>query len=302
VSSRDVLIEVGALGPAFGHDLPEHRPFEGDQFLDQPRELAWEARKKAGISASLTASLGEVIDEAAAQLGVRINPGPMSSRVPCIAFDGGGPYAGFIRIVESDGQAGWALRWSDIQIGELIASAEAGFVAGDPRRPLFWPVIPQAVFTDVAGAFLYMWAMWEHYLAARETGEIVRSIIQRLRRGRAAGAGAIPGGRNAAWHDALRRVNELMTFLEEPRTTEEVAAYMKVSHAEAEGTMLAFGFIEQQGGTWRQGGDPASEILREAVLELKREGPESLAPDEPGPRHDARIREAESSVRSDDTS
>ncbi|MFI4984665.1 MAG: hypothetical protein ACHQAV_01600 [Solirubrobacterales bacterium] len=167
---------------------------------------------------------------------------------------------------------------------------------------MFWPVIPQAVFTDVAGAFLYMWAMWEHYLAARETGEIVRSIIQRLRRGRAAGAGASPGGWNAAWHDALRRVNDLMTFLDEPRTTEEVAAYMKVSHAEAEGTMLAFGFIEHQDGTWRQGGDPASEILREGVLELKREGPESLAPDQPGPRHEARIRKIESSERSDDAS
>ena len=80
MDSGSIIVEVGARGPAFFHD-GDPPVFEGDQFLDQPADLAWEDRKKVTISAELATPLGEVIDQAAEQLGVGIQPGPMSSRV-----------------------------------------------------------------------------------------------------------------------------------------------------------------------------------------------------------------------------
>jgi hypothetical protein len=272
--------------------------FDGDQFLDQPLELPWEDRKRVSISADVATPLGHVIDQAAEQLGVRIQPGPISRRVPCIAFYRGQQYS-YLRTVDGDGEAGWALRWDDIRLGELIASADAGLLEGEHRRPMFWPVVPQGIFTDVAGAFLYMWAMWEHYLAARETSDIVRSMLDRLRRGRTAG-NARPGELNEAWVNAFRRVNDIMAFLDEPRTTDEVAEQTGMSTTQAEGTLLALGFTECEDGTWRPGGDPPAEILRQGVLDLRRETPASPASDEAGPRSEERIREAEAPPRSDE--
>jgi hypothetical protein len=213
MGDEPIQIEVGAVGPAFGH-YSDPPVFEGDQFVDQPSDLPWEDRKKVTITTTLSTPLGEVIDQAAERLGVGIQPGPISKRVPCISFYRGEQYS-FISVVDRDGQRGWPVGWSDIQIGELIASGEAGLVKGDPHRPMLWPVIPQAVFTDIAGALLYMWMLWEHYLAARETTNIARTVVQRLRRGRAVG-GANPAQRNVAWHDAFRRVNDLMASSSSP--------------------------------------------------------------------------------------
>jgi hypothetical protein len=282
------------MGPAFGHNLPQ-RVFEGDQFLDQPAELPWEDRKRIAFTVPLTATLGTLIDQAADEWGVRRGDQQISVAVPMIYFYGDGKQHGFIRTVESDGQPGWALRWSDIQIAELIASADAGLLEGDPRRPIFWPVIPQAVFADLAGALLYMWTMWEHYLAARETTGLARVVIERLRRGRAAG-GAGSAQPSLAWHEAFRRVNDLMSFLDEARTTDEVATRMGTSLAEAEGTLLALGFTRHDDGRWRAGGDVAAEIVHEGLLDLKRDGPASSVHDDAGPRSEARIREAEESL------
>src|ERR1700739_4430073 len=54
--------------------------------------------------------------------------------------------------------------------------------------------------------------MWEHSLAARETSDIVRSVLRRLRRGRDA-ASASPGELTEAWSNTFRRVNDFMAFL-----------------------------------------------------------------------------------------
>lgn len=299
MSAESLEIEVGALGPAFGHDL-QQPVFDGDQFLDQPLELPWQDRKRVSISANVATSLGDVIDEAAEKLGVRIQLGPISRRVPCIAFYEGDQYS-YLRTVDGDGQPGWALRWNDIRLGELITSADGGLVEGDPRRPMFWPVIPQGIFTDVGGAFLFMWAMWEHYLAARETGDIVRSMLRRLQRGRAAGD-APPGELNEAWTNTFRRVTDFMAFLDRPRTIEEVAEETGMSPTDAEGVLLALGFTEGHDSTWSPGGDPTAEILYRAVVDLKHETPASVAPDEAGPRSDERIRAAEASRPDDDAS
>jgi len=297
METKSIQIEVGALGPAFMH-YADPPVFEGDQFVDQPGGLPWEDRKKVVVSADLSTRLGDVIDQAAEQLGVWIPEGPMSRRVPCIALYAGKQY-GFIRTTDRDAGPGWQLRWSEVQVGELIASAEAGLIDGDPGRLLLWPVIPQAVFTDIGGALLVMWTMWEHYLAARETTGIIRSMIARLRRGRDATRGANPAQWSQAWHEAFRRVNDLMAFLDEPRTTEEISAYMGVTQEQAEGTLLALGFTAGDDGAWRPGGDPAAEILHAGLLDLKRDGLESPAPDDAGPRSEPRIREAEDSTRAD---
>jgi hypothetical protein len=84
-----------------------------------------------------TATLGEIVDKAADQFGVRIDfDGPLSLLVPTIYFASPDKEYAYLRLAEN-GQPGWSLRWQNVELGELIASSEVGLFDADPLKPLF---------------------------------------------------------------------------------------------------------------------------------------------------------------------
>jgi hypothetical protein len=114
--------------------------------------------------------------------------------------------------------------------------------------------------------FLGMWLMWEHYLAARETVGLARTLLTRVRRALEVRERVEP----TDWEAAFARVHELMAFLETPRTTGEVADHMSLPPSVAEDALWGMGFAPGDDGRWHRGGDPAAQVLYRGVLDLKR--------------------------------
>src|SRR4051794_6648024 len=78
-------VTVAAWGPSLGY--PHFSVFEGEQFADQGPELGYEARARVEILAASTATLGNVIDEAAERFGVRSRSlATVAQQVACVAF------------------------------------------------------------------------------------------------------------------------------------------------------------------------------------------------------------------------
>jgi hypothetical protein len=277
-------VVVAAWGPAFGY--PATPVFDGEQFSDQGAVLSYEARAKVVIDATLSTSLGEVIDDAAKQFGVLSrDERTVSEQVPCVAFFQEGDQAGMaggperwhyaVRTVDSMGSPSWAVRWSEMHLEELVTARSAGLIDGDPLRPYFWPVIPQGALADVASSIFATWAMWEHYLSARETVDIARRVLERIR----GGMGAVDDDREA-WARWLRRPQILMPYLDStPRTTRQIAADTGISESQLPGLLFGMGYVIGQDGRWRPGDDPAAGVLREGVIDIKKlgHGPEDIA-------------------------
>jgi hypothetical protein len=265
-------VEVAALGPVFGY--PRLEVFEGEQFADQGPDLAYDQRKRVSLTVSGDATFGEVVDKAAKQFGVSIAPPetPISRRVPTIALantdDEGYSNLEFIHTVETDGSPGWPVHWQDITVAELVASADAGLLGNvDPRRSVFWPVIPQGVFTDVGGALLWLWWAWGQALTVRDSIEFVRISLKRMTKAREVAQS------EENWHPILRRINDLMAYLDSaPRTTADIQEKTGFAAPTVDGMMEGLGYALADDGHWHIGGDRAAVIIRAALMEFKREG------------------------------
>jgi hypothetical protein len=291
-------VTVAAWGPAFGY--PHLTVFDGEQFADQGAEVPYETRSKVVVDAAPITRLGEVIDRAAAQFGVRSrDQRAISEQVPCVAFFREGDQAGMdggsdrwqyaIRTADSEGSPSWTVRWSEITLEELVAARAEGLIDGDPLRPYFWPVIPQGTLADVASSIYATWALWEHYLSARETVGVARHVLERIRGGRR----AVDDDREA-WSEWLKRPQVLMPYLESiPRTTSQIATDTGISAAQLPELLLGIGYSLGEDGRWRFGDDPAAGLLRTGVLDIKRtgHGPEDIA--EAASRVRALVEEAE---------
>jgi hypothetical protein len=282
---REVEMQVAAWGPAFGY--PELPVFDGEQFADQGPELPYEQRTKVNLIVAGDTSLGIVIDEAARRFGVRSQTErQISEQVHCVAWfreadEAGTDYdfdrwSAVVRTVDKAGEPSWALRWPHVTIDELLASHDAGLLDGDPLRPYFWPVIPQADIEDLVQALWTTWLRWEdilpHVLAAGATlgaaGATVRSALRVTRRARDASSSDIE-----SWGIALQRPHEFFAFLDEtPRTSADVAAVYPLSANQVEGGLPGLGYVLGPDGRWRRATDGVAGALGQAVVDIERRG------------------------------
>lgn len=279
-------VVVAAWDPAFGY--PDLRVCDGEQFSGQGPHVTYERRRKVAVVVTGETTLGTVIDEAAARFGVHSqNELTIAEQVHWVAFfrEGDEPRLEYdydrwydvVRTVDADGRPSWALRWSEIRLSELVATAEAGYLAGDPLRPYFWPVIPQGDLAELAHALWALWTMWEHTLSARETVGLTRTLFDRARRGKAAAEEDF-----ASWAQALGRPQDHLAYLDEnPRTTAEAEQELRLSPAQAEGALWGMGYALGDDGRWRSAGDPASAELRADLLEIKQTGRALPSPSTP---------------------
>lgn len=241
-------------------------------------------RAKVSFDVTESDTLGDVIDQAAEQFGVTPASGPgvpvarrVSEAIDCVSFyrpsdeRGGGSYdverwSRAIRLVDDHGRPSWVLRWSEIRMAELLASAESGLVDGDPLRPYLWPVIPQGEsLAQLADALWIVWMWWGQALTARETLRLAREGLRRVRGGQQV-AHADP----AAWAKAFRRPDELVPFLhEQPRTTAEVMRETGFSEDGAKGALWGMGFTLRDDGRWVPGGDPIATALHEGMMSIE---------------------------------
>ncbi len=284
-SAVSLKVCVAAWAPAFG--APEMPFFLGEQFADQGEDVSYEDRSKVIVHAESGTSLGAVIDEAAKRFGVASpTESKVSELVHWVAFfrpgdEHGMPYNydrwhAAIRTVDVAGQPSWALSWSAITMGELVAAHDAGLLDGDPLRPYFWPVIPQGELLDVVQALWGLWSQWEdavvpHIDAAAVTIGPIAVAVELMRRIRAATRAATK--HHEALAQALERPQEFLAYLDSaPRTTEEVAARTGLPETAAAQVLAGIGYSPGTDGRWRSRVDAPAALLRQGLLEIRARG------------------------------
>lgn len=112
---------------------------------------AWDDLERTTVSVSENETLGRLIDRAAADLRVTIDPAELeagasvSELIEGIAFhrEGGWPRpASELALIDADGRASWGHHWATVQYQDLLHASVGGLVDGDPRRVYLRPSLP----------------------------------------------------------------------------------------------------------------------------------------------------------------
>ncbi len=131
------------MAPPF-RELPE-------RFDPGEEPPAWDDLEKTTISVSEDETLGRLIDRAAADLRVAVDPAELeagasvSELIEGIAFHREGAWpltATEFTLVDADGRASWGHHWLTVQYRDLLSASVAGLVDGDPRLVYLRPSPP----------------------------------------------------------------------------------------------------------------------------------------------------------------
>jgi hypothetical protein len=277
VTEREHTFTVALVGPVYGY--PDEPVFDGPLLEDQRPELPYAERMKLEVSATSETTLGEIIDSAAARLGTSSHfHDRVADGLTGIAFYeprdemglGAEPelrWQETIRIVDESGNPSWAVRWVDLRVDELLASHEAGLVAGDPSRPYLWPLIPQGgMLQQLSDALWTLWLHWEHVLAAYGSFDLASRMLRRIKKGQA----GLTAQEGVPWWRRLARPHDFFAYLAaSPRSSEEVAALVGCSISEAEGVLWGMGFVAGEDRLWRPALDAPSRVLHESVERIE---------------------------------
>ena len=286
--TRDT-VTVAVLGPVFGYPGPP--VFDGPVFEDQGEDLPYAKRVKVEVEVTEITPLGEIIDTAAARIGIT-NPrgGRVCDELTGIVFYEADdevsfkwreqPWPRVIRLADEAGLPSWSVLWTEMRYGELVSASDANLVVGDPRRPYFWPVIPQGGGLQTFVISLrVLWSAWEYVLAGYGTFDLVRRV-RRFHLARRIGA-RVKRAEKAIeqadwampWSKRLQRPHDFFDQVTgQPRTAEEIASLLGCPIEQAEAMLWGMGFSCDREGLWVVGGDAAASVLAESVQMIRQLG------------------------------
>jgi hypothetical protein len=261
-----VKVTVALAGPAMA---PPFRPLEQPDVPDG----GWGERRRVTLDVKAETLLGDLIDLAAGQLGVHLDPTATDARsvsreLQGVAFDQpGAPYPRIVSeltLVNADGQASWGHWWAEVPYGELVRAADAGLVAGDISRLYLRPTPPAGAFggIDEWRQFLnhleLLGKVIEELATVYASAAALTAAAQRVRRGIEAVR------RNwQRWHQrggTPDRVDLMLT--QHDWSTPEIAELLGTDPRTAEAVLELFGLAPDRAtGRWRLRGDELAALL-----------------------------------------
>jgi hypothetical protein len=234
--------------------------------------------QKLELEAHEDETLGSVLGRAAARLGADLTwiadwetgiTGPAF-----VAFyrsqdeeRGPQPWLTLITLVDGDGHAIWNVPFARVPYSELLRSAEAGALEGDPLRPYL--ILHPPAGDGLAASWELLVNLWDlayyvldHIEVAITAGIGITAIADRIRR-------QIRNGREVVqcrfgqWRERAGDPATVATLLaNRPRSTPDVARLLDCSEEEAEAILWAFGFAPGDGGLWRRDATEDAKLLR----------------------------------------
>lgn len=226
-------------------------------------------RRFAEIEAPGTASIAEVLEEAAAKLGIKPPEGHQFATYTA-AHTRLGFYRpedengierrvwelGELAVVDRHGRAVFGVHDNRaITIDQLIRTAEAGLLDGDPLRPYLIVEAPygDAPPIDLATFKVALDALWDVITAVSTVGGAVafgKLVLDAARNRVGAGRQAL----DAAWPDLPQRLGRpdqlWRVVLLRPWTAQEIADLLDCETEVAEGLLLVTGFSPDEHGRW----------------------------------------------------
>jgi len=256
---------------------PRH-PFE--PFSDQERERPWDERIKIRLSVERAETLAAVIERALEGFGIRAPEDAISPHhhVDLAFFTENHPRGYWQRgviLVDDAGRAIWGVH--DMRLvtyGEVLASADAGALAGDPLRVhiilregigngigLDWP----ALFQGLQIAWQVAWEVAERVAVIGGVAAAVKLVRDRLGKGREAVA------RNAPqWDRRGAAPHAFSLFLAiHPWDIAHLAKLLDCSPADARAVLEVFGYARGGDGLWHPANDEAAQMLSSVFEEAE---------------------------------
>jgi hypothetical protein len=266
-------IEVAVAGAGFG---AWSCPQEYETRVSEAR--CWADLPRAALDVAPTTTLGDVLNQAAAELGVaahRWEPEgrpveawairPVSEAVSEVAFYDDaeadeGLHRKFITapVLNSEGQVVWGTRVTDSTMGSLIEAAHHGLIKGDPRKIYLFPSDPAGDFANLAWEQIAVALLAVETILARIGG--VADGVSALTSVWQAGCRVIVGLR-----EKLKKRGGTIGDVQEVADTREIwdaetfAKFIGCSASEAETLFPLLGLSQDTDGQWiRRPGDSQS--------------------------------------------
>jgi len=276
-----IRVEVALLGdparPVQPIPLPEWR-------------RPWSERPRITLEVADDETVADVLRRASEEFEVASHEHFSTARPTFIAFHEDGAardvlaLARDLTLVDDSGAALWRVDFEFAPYGQVVRSADAGAITGDPRRLYLilqygagngivpsWPDFIQAleVVWEIIDRAETLYGVAAIAVAAR------RKIRQRLERGRETLRRRIP-----LWG---QRGADLEAFADSVRgrswSAEELGRFLDCTPEEAEDVLGVLGFArDEEDGRWYRRADQAAAVIEDVVVEVWRH-PMRQAPD-----------------------
>lgn len=245
-------------------------PFTGDLPV-QDADLLYEERLAIELDTQPGETLGEIIDRAAARLGIDLDrsfevlaDARVSDITFGISFDEAGEgwprWHRELDLVNEDGLVQFAVPWQEATLDALERTTGAGLMRGDPSRLLWQPGPeggngPPSEWADFLAALVAAWAVLKILAEAHGVFEMLNKLRQRLQRAEPA-----LEQRYIEWSSRGARPHNLAGFLHEHDwTPAQLARFLGCDESEAEAVLWAFGFAyDDAAQKWVYAADTAS--------------------------------------------
>ena len=269
---RITVALLGVLGEDLGF-VPE------DQWV-----LPWGERQQIELEVEDSESLRAVKNRALAEFGLPVPDwaADLSGAYPFVSFDGdahedGRPWLHTtLALVDDQGRAVWGVHdFGLVPYAQLVASAHAGVVRGDPTRLLVATLHPQGngLYVDW-DSLMYAWetafTVLEHVAAIAGAAEGVRrlrgTLKDRLQRGR----GALERNKPRWGQRGADPLDLVYLLRSRDWATADLARVLDCSQDDVEALLVSFGWLDEDGDErWEPADEDAARLLRKIIDEAE---------------------------------
>ena len=263
MAGQPITITVALLGEPKGPPWPDF--LSGEDLAKSYAE-----RPKVTLEVEPHEHVGEVLRKAAREWGAEFPGAFIAFYTPDDESEFAGRISPTVPLVDDAGRATWRHIFYDVPYRRLIESAEAGVLAGDPRRPylVMQPGIGDGVLPDWA-TFKAVWDSIYFVLENVDTigGSLAaaalakKHVVDRLRHRTKAAAEAVQQ-HATDWGTRGGDPYELDEWLDDRIwNSNDLAELLDCTPDEAEALLWGFGFAQAPSGLWRRNEDPEAEFL-----------------------------------------
>jgi hypothetical protein len=266
-----IEVVVAVIGDPRGY--PANGPVLYDVLPEKYWSVPYSARDKVTLQVEPDETLGDVLRRAALHWSTMVGAHVAFYRPE----DEGSPprrMGPVVPLIDEHGRVTFGHYFGDVRYVDLLRSADAGALDGDPRRPylILQPGIGNGVLPDWH-TIQTIWQTVEYVATALATAGgagaallgAKKATIDRLRK-RAKDTQAVVAEKSEDWVSRNGEPYDFGEWLDDrPWLPAEIAPLLACTEGEAEAVLWAFGFAPSESGLWRKNATEEARLCAETT-------------------------------------